>query len=201
MPRWPISDQGARDMYRGGRGDETARWFARLWGRAFAAGMLPRRWVTLEVAGRRSGQVRRFPLGMADVDGRWFLVSMLGEDCHWVRNVRAADGHVVLRRLDGRRCHLVEVPVTARGPILRRYVAKVPGGRPHVPVARGESVAAFDAVADRYPVFEVFEVLDASGEGEVPYRPRRTWPVVALLAFAVAMAGARHRRTRRRAGR
>jgi deazaflavin-dependent oxidoreductase (nitroreductase family) len=194
MPRWPVSDQDARDMYRGGRGDETAKWFARWWGRVFAAGLLPRRWVTLEVVGRRSGQVRRVPLGMADVGDRWFLVSMLGEDCHWVRNVRAADGRVVVRRLGSRDCRLAEVPVAARGLILRRYVAKVPGARPHIPVAPGAKVAAFDAISDRYPVFEVFV---ESGEREIPYRPRPTWPVVAALATSLTVAGARRWRTGR----
>ena len=46
--------------------------------------------MTLEVLGRRSGLLRRFPLGMARLDGRWYLVSMLGEQCNWVQNVRAS---------------------------------------------------------------------------------------------------------------
>ena len=97
MPRWPISDQHAREMYAGGRANTDARWFARFWGRLFAAGVFPRRWVTLEVPGRISGKVTSLPLGMADVDGRWYLVSMLGE-CNWVANVRANNGDAVLRR-------------------------------------------------------------------------------------------------------
>jgi deazaflavin-dependent oxidoreductase (nitroreductase family) len=149
-----ISDQSARDMYVGGRGNATARRFARLWGTVFAWGLFPRRWVTMEVPGRRTGRLGRFPLGMADVDGRWFVVSMLGE-CNWVRNVRAAQGHVVLRHRRARPCMLVEVPVAERGPIIRRYVDKVPGGRPHIPVQRGASLEAFQAIAASYPVFEV----------------------------------------------
>lgn len=160
MARWPISDRDARTMYAGGRGDETARWHARFWGRLFSAGLLPRRWVVLEVVGRKSGRTTSFPLGMADVDGRWYLVSMLGE-CHWVANVRAADGHAVLRRRRARAVRLVEVPTVDRAPILRRYIDKVPGGRPHIPVAKGAPLAEFAAVADRHPVFEV---LDAPAE-------------------------------------
>jgi hypothetical protein len=91
---------------------------------------------------------------MADVDGRWFLVSMLGE-CNWVKNVRAADGHVVIRRRRRRGTLLVEVPVADRARVLRRYVDKVPGGRPHIPVAPGSPLSEFEAIADRYPVFEV----------------------------------------------
>ncbi|WP_219943470.1 nitroreductase/quinone reductase family protein [Iamia sp. SCSIO 61187] len=159
MARWPVSDQDARDMYPGGRGDETARWYARHWKRVFRTGLLPRRWVVLEVVGRRTGRPTSFPVGMADVDGRWYLVSMLGE-CNWVANVRAADGRVVLRRLRPRPVRLVEVPAADRGPILRRYVEKVPGGRPHIPVPKGAPVADFAAIADRYPVFEVHDAPD-----------------------------------------
>jgi deazaflavin-dependent oxidoreductase (nitroreductase family) len=93
-------------MYVGGRGNDTARWYARLWSRLFASGALPRRWVTLEVPGRKSGKTTSFPLGMADVDGRWYVVSMLGE-CSWVANVRAASGAAVLRRRGRRQVRLV----------------------------------------------------------------------------------------------
>jgi hypothetical protein len=92
---------------------------------------------------------------MADVAGRWYLVAMLGEDCNWVRNVRAAEGRVVLRRRRASICQLVEVPPNERAPILRRYVDKVPGGRPHIPVGKGAPLAEFEAIAASYPVFEV----------------------------------------------
>lgn len=147
-------DERLRRMYPGGRGTATARRYARFWNAAFRLGLLPRRWVTLEVRGRRSGRTTRFPLGMADVDGRWYLVSMLGE-CHWVRNVRAAGGAAHIRRRRSRPVLLVEVPTDERAPILKRYVEKVPGGRPHVSVDRHAPVEAFDAIAARHPVFRV----------------------------------------------
>lgn len=155
MPRWPFSDDDLRAMYAGGRGDRTARRFARFWAWVQGAGVMPRRWVTLEVQGRRSGRVTRFPLGMADWNGEWFLVSMLGEQCNWVQNVRAAEGSAVLHRGRRRPCRLEEVPVADRAPILRRYVQKVPGGRPHIPVARDAPLEAFAAIAASYPVFVV----------------------------------------------
>ena len=157
---WKLfSDDRIRRMYASGRGDATARRMARFWARAHTMGVMPKRWVTLEVPGHLSGEPRRFPLGMADVDGRWYLVSMLGE-CAWVRNVRAADGRVILHRRDARECTLQEVPVEDRGPILRRYVDKVPGGRPHIPIARGAPVEDFQEVATHYPVFVVTENAD-----------------------------------------
>ena len=141
-------------MYAGGRGNATARRFVRFWNRMLRLGILPRRWVSLEVIGRRSGQITRFPLGMADVAGQWYLVSMLGE-CNWVRNVRAAGGHAALRRRGTRDVKLVEVPVAQRAVILRRYLKVAPGGRPHIPVDRHEPVAAFEAIAADFPVFLV----------------------------------------------
>ncbi len=153
--RWRLfSDEAAREMYSSGKGNKTARRFAGAWARVMSLGLLPKRWVVLEVPGHRSGELRRFPLGMADVGGSWYLVSMLGE-CAWTRNVRAAAGHVVLHR--GRRfsCTLEEVRVDDRGPILQRYVEKVPGARPHIHVPVGAPTADFQVVAARYPVFLV----------------------------------------------
>lgn len=142
-----------RRMYAGGRGDAAARAFARLWGGVFALGLQPRRWVTLEVVGRRSGQVRRFPLGLARLDGRWYAVSMLGE-CAWTRNVRAADEVTFLWR--GRhQVRLVEVPVADRPPVLAAYLDQVPGGRPHLALPPGRPVADYAEIAARHPTFAV----------------------------------------------
>jgi deazaflavin-dependent oxidoreductase (nitroreductase family) len=147
-------DERLRAMYATGRGNATARRYARFWNKALALGLLPRRWVTLEVTGRRTGRVTRFPLGMADVGGQWYLVSMLGE-CNWVANVRAAAGAATLRRRRARPVTLVEVPVRERAAVIKRYVEKAPGGRPHIPVDRHEPVEAFEAIAADYPVFRI----------------------------------------------
>jgi hypothetical protein len=152
---WPLSDDRLRAMYAGNRADATARRFARLWAIVFALGLLPRRWITLEVAGRRSGRTVRFPLGMADWHGQWYLVPMLGDQCNWVRNVRAAGGRATIRRRRRVGCRLVEVPASERPAILRRYLEQVPGARPHIPVDRHASRAEFEAIAPLYPVFLV----------------------------------------------
>jgi len=94
---------------------------------------------------------------MADVGGQWYVVSMLGE-CNWVRNVRAADGRVTLRRRRARAVRLFEVPVDERAPVIRRYVVRVPGGRPHIPVDRHEPVGAFETISSDYPVFRVVQL-------------------------------------------
>jgi len=149
------SDDTLRAMYLGGRGNTTARRFARVWAGVFSLGLLPRRWVTLEVIGRRSGRSTRFPLGMADWQGQWYLVSMLGEQCNWVQNVRAAGGKAILHGRRSLVCRLVEVPVEERAPILKRYLRKVAGGRPHIQVDPKADLSAFAEVTARYPVFRV----------------------------------------------
>jgi len=181
-------------MYAGGRGNATARRYARLWAAVLGTGLLPRRWVTLEVAGRRTGRPTRFPLGMADWHGNWYLVSMLGNDCHWVRNVRAAGGHATLRHGRARACRLVEVPVADRAPILKRYLRKVPGARPHIPVALDAPLSGYEAVAARYPAFRV----EYGDHASTPATPRRRhwlrWTLggiaalIVLLLVAVAVA-------------
>jgi hypothetical protein len=155
MGGWPYSDDSLRAMYRGGRADATARRLARLWAGVFGLGLMPKRWVTLEVTGRRSGRVVRFPLGMADRDGQWYLVPMLGDRSNWVQNVRAAGGRATLRHRRAVACRLVEVPVSERAPIIKRYLEQVPGARPHIPVDRHAPVADFEAISSRYPVFRV----------------------------------------------
>jgi hypothetical protein len=108
-PRLKLDEIKLRRIYSGGRADACARRYARLWVRVITLGVLPRRWVVLQVPGRRTGRLTRFPLGMADVDARWYLVSMLGE-CNWVKNVCAAGYRAVLRRRRAHPCTLVEVP-------------------------------------------------------------------------------------------
>ncbi len=196
MESWPISDERLRAMYAGSRANATARRLARLWAAIFSLGLAPRRWVTLEVTGRQSGRVTRFPLGMARLNGRWYLVSMLGERCNWVRNVRAAHGLVVLRHGRASRCLLVEVPVADRPPVLRQYVRQVPGARPHVPVSRNADVGEFASIAPRYPVFLV-QAAAAAERGTrraVIGRPRlvrRWWRRVlagVVIAAVIALA-------------
>jgi len=171
-----LSDDALRAMYRGGRADATARRFAHLWSAVFGLGLLPKRWVSLEVAGRRSGRIVRFPLGMADWDGQWYLVPMLGEQCNWVQNVRAAGGRATLRRRRAVACQLVEVPVSERAPIIRRYLQEVPGARPHIPVDRHAPLADFEAVSARYPVFRVVPGIAPGGPAAAHTGQRASGP-------------------------
>jgi deazaflavin-dependent oxidoreductase (nitroreductase family) len=143
-------------MYRSGHPGLLAKAMNRLSAVQFAAGVLsPARAVTLELRGRRTGRTISFPLVLTDHDGEHYLVSMLGEGTNWVRNVRAAGGHAVLRRGGRRAVVLEEVEPRLRAPILRRYLALAPGARPHVPVDRHAPIAEFERIAVDYPVFRI----------------------------------------------
>ena len=133
MGNWPFSEGQLRAMYQGGRANAMARRLARVWATVFASGVMPKRWVCLEVTGRSSGRVARFPLGMARADGQWYLVSMLGDGCNWVQNVRAADGNAILRRRHAMACSLIEVPPEDRAP-MRRTLGPKRGRAPEVSV-------------------------------------------------------------------
>lgn len=145
-----------RWLYRGGRPNAVARVLNRGWAIVHAAGLWPSRLATLEVRGRRSGRTISFPVVIADHEGQRYLVAMLGEGTAWVRNVRHAGGRAVLRhgRTEVVRLEEVDDPGT-RAPILRRYLAVAPGGRPHVPVDHRAPVEEFEAIAARYPVFRI----------------------------------------------
>lgn len=149
-------DRVLRRMYAGGKGNPTARRLAQLWAWTFSRGLAPgKRWITLEVPGRKTGKPTRFPLGVATVDSQSYLASMLGDNCNWVRNVRANDGYAVIDRRGRRQVHLAEVPVELRAPLLKAYLQQVPGARPHLPVTHERPVAEFESIAERYPIFRV----------------------------------------------
>ncbi len=144
-----------RWLYRGGRPNPIARLLNRFWAAVHARGIAPGYLVTLEVTGRRSGRRISFPLVMTVLDGERFLVSMLGTEAQWVKNVKAADGHAVLRHGRAEQVRLEEIAVAKRAPVLRVYLQRAPGARPHIPVGKDAPLAEFEAIAPATPVFRV----------------------------------------------
>ena len=120
-----------------------------------ALGVAPDYMVTLEVAGRRTGRIVRLPLVMVVVDGERYLVSMLGEDVNWVRNVKAADGRVTLRHGRSEDVRLEEVAPEHRAPVLKDYLRRAPRAGAHMPVGIDAPLADFERVSPRFPVFRV----------------------------------------------
>lgn len=126
--------------------------------RRFVAGPLPRVLpiaAVLDVPGRSSGQIARVPLVIVRHHGAWYLVSMFGEKSNWVKNVRASGGNAVLTHGRRRSVHLVEVPLTDRPPIVKRYLLFALGARPHMDVKWNDPLSKFQAAAAIYPVFRV----------------------------------------------
>jgi deazaflavin-dependent oxidoreductase (nitroreductase family) len=145
-----------RWMYRRGRPQLLARAINHLTAMQFSAGLLsPARAMTLEVRGRRTGRPISFPVVVADHRGGRYVVSMLGNEAGWVRNVRAAGGRAALCRGGRQEVQLREVPIAERAPILQRYLALAPGARPHIPVDPHAPLPDFERIAAEYPVFRV----------------------------------------------
>jgi hypothetical protein len=97
----------------------------------------------------------RLPLVMTVVEGERYLVSMLGAEVDWVRNVKAAGGNVTLRHGRREEVHLEEVAADRRAPVLKAYLKRAPGARPHLPVCKDAPLSEFEQVSSRFPVFRV----------------------------------------------
>jgi hypothetical protein len=144
-----------QSLYRSGR----PNWFATALNRCSAAihalGIAPNYLVTLDVRGRRSGRTTSLPLVMTVIDGDRYLVSMLGAEVDWVRNVKAAGGHVVLRHGRREKVCLEEIPAERRAPLLKAYLKRAPGARPHLLIDKNAPLSEFERVAAQFPVFRV----------------------------------------------
>jgi hypothetical protein len=77
-------------LYRDGRPNWLASLLNRGWAIIHGLGVAPNYLVTLEVTGRRSGRTISLPLVMVNMNGERYLVSMLGTEAGWVRNVQVA---------------------------------------------------------------------------------------------------------------
>jgi F420H(2)-dependent quinone reductase len=109
----------------------------------------------LEHRGRTSGKLFRTPVNLLTYEGQQYLVAPRGET-QWVRNVRHADGHLVL--ILGRRRQLMtatEIPVDESLPILRSYLKrwKFEVGMFFEGVGPDSTDAEWEAEAPRHPVF------------------------------------------------
>jgi deazaflavin-dependent oxidoreductase (nitroreductase family) len=114
----------------------------------------------LEHRGRKSGELHHTPVNLLTIDGTDYLVAPRGET-QWVRNVRAADGHLVL--ILGRKRQIrtaTEIPVSERAAILKTYLRrwKFEVGMFFDGVGPDASDAEFAAAAVRHPVFSLSSV-------------------------------------------
>lgn len=150
-----------RWLYRGQRPGWLASILNRAWAAVGASGIMSNYLVALEVTGRKSGRTISLPVVVALVEGQRYLVSMLGNDGQWVRNVRAAGGRAALRSGGREEIQLEEVPIEQRAPIIKTYLQRAPGTRPHVPVNKDAPLAEFAKIAAEFPVFRVVSLRAA----------------------------------------
>ncbi len=78
----------------------------------------------LEHRGRTTGKLHHTPVNLLTIEGTQYLVAPRGET-QWVRNVRNADGHLVL--ILGRRrqlCTATQIPAADAVPVLRAYLRR-----------------------------------------------------------------------------
>jgi deazaflavin-dependent oxidoreductase (nitroreductase family) len=109
----------------------------------------------LEHRGRTSGQPHTTPVNLLTLEGVEYLVSPRGET-QWVRNVRAADGRLVLNLGRRRQAYsATELPVDERVPVLRAYLRrwKFEVGMFFGGISPHSSDAEWAAEAARHPVF------------------------------------------------
>ena len=151
----------ARWLYRGRRPHVLARGVNRVAAAVFARGVAPDYLVTLDVRGRRSGRTISLPLVMAVLDRQRYLVSNLGTKAAWVHNVKATSGRAVLRHGRTEHVRLEEFAIDRRAPILKAYLKRAPGARPHIPVDKDASLDEFAAIASEIPVFRVLHSGDS----------------------------------------
>ncbi|MCI0390976.1 MAG: nitroreductase/quinone reductase family protein [Acidobacteria bacterium] len=142
-------------LYRDGRPNWVATVVNRCWSAVHALGVAPNYLVTLEVRGRRSGRKISLPLVMVIIEGERYLVSMLGAEVDWVRNVKAAGGNVTLRHGRREEVHLEEVAADRRAPVLKAYLKRAPGARTHLPVDKDAPLSDFEQVSAQFPVFRI----------------------------------------------
>jgi hypothetical protein len=111
----------------------------------------------LEHRGRASGKLHHTPVNLLTINGTQYLVAPRGET-QWVRNVRNADGHLVL--ILGRRRQIstaTEVPPSEAIPVLRAYLRKwkFETGMFFDGVTPDSTDAEWAEAAPRHPVFAI----------------------------------------------
>lgn len=145
-------------LYPGGRPNAIARRMNSLSAWAGSHGVAPSLMVTLETKGRRTGKTLRVPMVVAEVGGNRYLVSMLGENSDWLRNVRASNGEALISHGIVEKVRLEEVAVAERAPILKVYLKRAPGARPHFDIDMDAPIEEFARVAPRYPVLRIVPI-------------------------------------------
>jgi deazaflavin-dependent oxidoreductase (nitroreductase family) len=135
--------------------------------------------ILLTVRGRQSGKLRTIPVGMLELDGRWFVQASYGE-AGWVGNLRAAGEATITGRGRHVPVQAIELPPDEAGAILRhalernrrlRFLRPLlgPNARPPIMIQWAwrfridDTLEEYVAEARRHPIFELRPVTDDAG--------------------------------------
>jgi hypothetical protein len=153
----PAEHDGSRlrYFYRGWRPTLYGRMWTRIYAWLAGFGLLPKILVCLQTKDRGSGRQVAHVLVPVAFEGERYLVSMLGEQSNWVRDIRATNGTAFLKRGRKYAIRLVEIPPSHRAPILKAWCEIATSGRRHIPVSFDASLTAFEPIAGDYPVFRI----------------------------------------------
>ena len=112
----------------------------------------------LEVRGRKTDRVYSTPVDLLEFKERRFLVAPRGRT-QWVRNAEAA-GEVALKRgFERRRFRSRIVSNDEKPEILKEYLDRFKlTVQRYFPLKAGSESGPFVKIAERYPVFELFEL-------------------------------------------
>ncbi len=118
----------------------------------------------LEVRGRKSGEPRRTPVNLLEVEGERYLVAPRG-DTQWVRNLRAAGEGTLLVGRRREPFGAVELSEQERAPILRAYLRRWAWevGAFFDGVSANSSEQELQEAASKHPVFRLRSRADSEG--------------------------------------
>ncbi len=121
-------------------------------------GIMPQVLLNLQVTDCTSDELHGTVLVVSRYEGQSYLVSMLGNDSEWVKNLRAAGGKAFIKRGRLHPVLLIEVPPQKRTPILKAWCQVATSGCQHLPISHQAPISDFEAIASNYPVFRIAPV-------------------------------------------
>jgi deazaflavin-dependent oxidoreductase (nitroreductase family) len=120
-------------------------------------GLTPKHMVVIETVGRKSGKQRRVPVNIVEYEGAEYLVAPRG-NTEWYRNVKAAGGAANLKHGKSRPVRLEEVPVDARPPIIKKYLAEnAAATKASFGVEPGAPIEDFQRIAPDHPTLRIHD--------------------------------------------
>lgn len=165
--------------------------FGRTWSKSYAfvagLGLTPQTLIALQTHYGANNRLSSTVLVAALHEGQRYLVSMLGEDSYWVRNVRAKGGKAFIKRGKSYPVILKELPPSERAPILKAWCKLATSGRNHLPISFEAPVSAFEAIAADYPVFRIEPSTPSELAQKSAAAPAKWGVIGGICAMALAM--------------